>query len=108
MKAILYSSNADDAFEEIFAYSLEHWGLAGAERYLDRIRSKLNALARGEPPHARSCEVLMRGSRDSAGLCYCIEGSHVIFLRESPNEIEVVDVVHQSRNIEAEIDRLLG
>jgi toxin ParE1/3/4 len=108
VKAVRYSPAAREAFVQIFQYSLDNWGSVDAERYLERIIDRVDALARGEPPHARPCEVLMRGSRDAASLRFYRVGSHVILLRELPTEIEVVDVVHQSRNIEAEIDRLLG
>ena len=50
----------------------------------------------------------MQGKRNAAGLCYCREGSHFIVVRETATRIEVVDFIHQNRDLDRLIDRLAG
>jgi plasmid stabilization system protein ParE len=108
VKNIVFSAAAEDALADILDHSIANWGLARAQAYRDQLLGRVLSLARGEPPHARPCEVLMRGKRDAAGLRYCLEGSHIVILRENPSRIEVVDILHQSRDLERLIERLIA
>ncbi len=108
MKEIKLSRVAEVALGKIFDYSIANWGPARAREYKRRLLARIRALARAEPPHARPCAVLMAGKRQAAGLGYVREGSHFIILRETAERIEVVDLLHQSRDLERLIDRLAG
>lgn len=108
MKEITLARVAESALGEIFDYSIANWGRARAAAYKRRLLAGIRALARDEPPHSRPCEVLMAGKRPATGLGYVREGSHLIFLRETAERIEVVDFLHGSRDLERLIDRLAG
>ncbi len=108
MKEIRLSRVAEAALGKIFDYSIANWGPARAMAYKRRLLARLRAVARDEPPHVRPCEVLMAGKRPAVGLGYVREGSHFIILRETAERIEVVDFLHQSRDLERLIDRLAG
>ena len=108
MKDIKVSPAAEARLTEILTYSIERWGLARAEAYKDQLLERVRSIARGELPHPRPCEVLMQGERDAAGLCYCHEGGHFIVLRETATRLEVVEFIHQSRDLERLIGTLAG
>ncbi len=108
MKEVKLSRVAEAVLGEIFDYSIANWGPARAREYKRRLLARIRALARAEPPHARPCAVLMAGKRQAAGLGYVREGSHFIILRETAERIEIVDFLHQSRDLERLIDRLAG
>ncbi len=108
MKDIKISPAAEAALADILEYSIERWGPARAEEYKIQLLERVRSVARDELPHPKPCQVLMQGRRDAAGLCYCREGGHVIILRETATRIEVVEFIHQSRDLERLIDRLAG
>lgn len=106
MKDIRISSAAAAALADILEFSIQRWGLVRAERYKQELLDRVCSVARGEPPAPKSCEVLMRGKRNAAGLCYCAVGRHFIVLRETATSIEVVEFFHQSRDLDRLISRL--
>ena len=60
----------------------------------------------GTGPRARPCELLMQGVRDASGLtCYC-EGSHFLILREKPDTLEVVEILHGRMNLDEHLESL--
>ena len=108
MKEIRISPAAEDALADILEYSIDQWGLAGAELYKDQLLERVRSVARGELPHPRPCSVLVQGERAGTGLCYCREGRHFIILRESNARIDIVDFLHESRDLDRLIDGLGG
>ena len=104
MKAVRVSPAAAAALTDILEYSIERWGPDRAEQYKKKLLDRVRAVARGEPPHPRPCEILMKGRRSAAGLCYCAVGSHFIVLRETDSLVEIVEFVHQGRNLERLVD----
>lgn len=108
MKEIRISLAAEDALADILEYPIDQWGLARAELYKDQLLERVRSVARGELPHPRSCAILMQGKRDTAGPCYCREGQHFIILRETDTRIDVVDFLHESRDLDRLIDGLAG
>lgn len=108
MKAVKISPSAEAALTDILEYSIERWGLDRAEDYKNQLLNRVSSVARAELPHPKMCEILMQGKRDAAGLLYCREGRHFIILRETATHIEVVDFIHEGRNLERLIDGLAG
>ncbi len=106
MKDIKLSPAAEARLARILEYSIERWGLSRAEEYKDQLLDRVRSVARGELPHPRPCKVLMQDKRDAAGLCYYHEGRHFIIPRETATRIEVIEFIHQSRNLERLIDML--
>lgn len=106
MKDIRVSPAAEARLAEIFDYSIDHWGLPRAEEYKDQLLERIKSVARNEPPQPRPCEVLMAGRRDATGLCYCREGRHYIILRVTTEIVEVVEFIHDNRDLERLIDNL--
>ena len=106
MKTVTYSPLALARLEEIYRFSLENWGEARADTYYDGLIARIEALAAGELPRARSCVVLFRDEPDEeemAGLSYYHEGSHYLILRERANELEVAGIILQGRDLERHI-----
>ena len=108
MKDIKISPSAEAALTEILEYSIERWGRARADDYKNQLLNRVKSVARAEPPHPKRCDVLMRGKRKAASLVYCREGRHFIILRETVMRIDVVEFIHESRNLERLIDGLVG
>lgn len=106
MKDIRISPSAEAALADILEYSIERWGLSKAEEYKNQLLRRVRSAARAEPPHPMPCEILMQGKRDAAGLLYCREGRHFIILRETATRIDVVEFIHQSRDLDRLIDGL--
>jgi toxin ParE1/3/4 len=74
----------------IYAYSVEHWGKAKADAYLDTIQAKLRALAGSSLSGVPADEV-------RPGLRRQLAGSHTIWFRIESDRLKVIRVLHQSR-----------
>ena len=48
----------------------------------------------------------MYGVRDASGLTGFREGSHFLILREKPDTLEVVEILHGRMNLDAHLERL--
>ncbi len=108
MKDIKVSPEAEVSLADILEYSIGQWGLSRAEDYKNELLKRIRGVARNELPHPMPCEVLMLGKRDVAGLCYCREGAHFIILRETATCLEVVEFIHESRDLDRLIAGLAG
>ena len=107
MKRVEYSPAALASFDDILDYTLENFGMDQAACYTDQLAERLKALAKGEPPRARPCELLMKGITGAKGLCYYREGQHFLILRESPDKLEVVEIFHGQVDLDAHLQRLV-
>ena len=107
MKSVVFAPAALDRLADILAWTVDRFGETQAEAYAARLVDRLQALAIGEGPKARPCDLLMRGVRESSDLFYCREGSHYLILRERPETLEVVEIFHERMNIEAHLARLM-
>lgn len=108
MKRLIYAPAALASLENIFAWTIEHFGDAQAERYKNQLAARLVAAAAGEPPHPLPCERLLMGKRDATGLTYLREGRHFLVLRERAESLELVEVFHDRMNLEARLRELAG
>lgn len=80
---------AEKDLEEIWLYSLEHWGMQQADDYIGAILNRLQWLAKhpsaGKPrPDIKS------------GYFYFPEGRHLIFYQQHAECIEVIGILHQN------------
>ena len=47
----------------------------------------------------------MQGVRDASGLTCYREGSHFLILRENPDTLEVVEILHGRMNLDEQLER---
>ena len=106
MKAVVYAPAALVRFADILEYAIEKFGEAHADAYTAQLAARIEALATGTGPRARRCECLMEGVRDASGLTYYREGSHFLILREKPDTLEVVEILHGRMNLDEHLERL--
>ncbi|MEO1330101.1 MAG: type II toxin-antitoxin system RelE/ParE family toxin [Pseudomonadota bacterium] len=84
--------------DEVFAYSVERFGLAQAERYYWRLIGACEAIAQD-----------LRSTRPAPGRSefrLCSEGSHVIVFRQSEARVEVHGFLHKRMNLTARLSTL--
>lgn len=106
MKPVRLTREAEARLREIARWTAETFGAAQARAYQEQLSQRIDALAAGRPPHPKPCEILMPGRPDAAGLAYCKAGRHFLILRDRPDLIEVLDFVHEKRNLPALIARI--
>lgn len=105
MKTVVYAPAATARLEEILTYTWETFGAAQAEAYTTQLIERLEALASGRGPRPRSCELLMESgglpaTGDTAGLSYYREGMHFLILRDTPDRLEVIEILHARMNLD--------
>ena len=106
MKEAFCAPAAIARFADILEYPIRNFGEAQADAYTARLAARIEALAAGTGPRARRCELLMRGVRDASGLTYYREDSHFLILRENPDTLEVVEILHGRMNLDEHLERL--
>jgi len=84
--------------EEIWDYTVRHWGEAQAERYTRHIRDVCAALGDGTLS-GRSAEDIRAGYRKVA------VGSHVMFYRAGASGVEIIRILHRSMDVGRHIQR---
>ena len=85
------SEAAKSDLRAIHSYSLERWGRARADAYLDDLRDRMGAVAKGE---------LLGTTADDIrpGLRRQLVGTHAIWFRVQGDRLRVIRVLHQSRD----------
>ena len=106
MKAVVYAPAALARFADIIEYAIETFGEARADACTAQLAARIEALAAGTGPRARRCELLMQGVVDASGLTCYREGSHILILREKPDMLEVVEILHGRMNIDEHLEKL--
>lgn len=89
MATVRFSRDAKADLLSIGAYTLQTWGPAQAERYLDGLERCAKLLA-GNPLLGRPCEWIR------PGLYRFEKGRHVLFYRRQEDGILVSRILHQS------------
>ena len=89
MATLLFSRSAKADLLNIGAYTLQIWGTAQAERYIDGLARCAKLLA-GNPELGRPCGWIR------SGLYRFETGRHVLFYRQQPGGILVSRILHQS------------
>jgi toxin ParE1/3/4 len=93
MSGYVLSPLAKADIEGIWDYTAANWSAGQAEKYVRQIQAAIEALAI-DPLMARSCEMIRAGYRKYPA------GSHVIFVRVTPNAIDVVRILHSRMDFE--------
>jgi toxin ParE1/3/4 len=89
MATVYFSRSAKADLLSIGAYTLETWGAAQAERYLDGLEQCAKVLA-ANPLLGRQCNWIRPGLRRFE------KGRHVLFYRREENGIFISRILHQS------------
>ena len=98
---------AEQRITEIALWTTGRFGRHQAIIYQDELIDRLNRLANGEPPQARSCDILMQGRHSAAkGLTYYRQGQHFIIMRETSERIDVLDFLHANSDLPKHIAKL--
>lgn len=72
----------------IWEYTLKSWGEEQADQYIRELNARLDRLA-VHPNLGRKCDFIRPGYRVYPS------GQHLIFYRPSPDEIDVVRILHK-------------
>jgi toxin ParE1/3/4 len=92
------SEKANEDIEKIWLYTFENWSVEQADRYYNLIMDEIEYLA-ANFESGKSVDAIKKGYRVSR------VKSHLIFYRMSKgNVVEIIRVLHQSRNIENRIE----
>ncbi len=78
--------------ESIWQYTLAHWGLEQADKYITQLTERFSWLS--QQPHVGKSRNEVRD-----GYYSFPEGEHVIFYKASTPHIESVGIVHHSQDI---------
>ncbi len=89
MATLYLSRSAKTDLLSIGTYTIETWGAAQAERYLDGLEQCAKVLA-ANPSLGRSCNWIR------SGLYRFEKGRHVLFYRQVENGIFISRILHQS------------
>lgn len=106
MKTWRLTLHAEQRITDIALWTTGRFGRRQAILYQDELIDRLNRLARGEPPHARPCDILMQGRPSAKGLTYARQGQHFIIMRETAGQIDVLDFLHVSADLPTHITKL--
>ncbi|MBW7912210.1 MAG: type II toxin-antitoxin system RelE/ParE family toxin [Taibaiella sp.] len=92
------SVKAAEDMEHIWLYTLEHWSVEQADRYIDLIFDEIEYLA-GNPSSGKDLNHIRKNYR-----CSKVK-SHLIFYRKTDkHDIEVIRVLHQRMDIENRLE----
>jgi len=89
----IVSPRARADIDDIWNYTVEHWGDRQAEIYLRLVKAAVEAVAT-DPKIGRTCDDVRRGYRK-----YPV-GSHVLFYRVTATAIVVVRILHRRMDVE--------
>jgi toxin ParE1/3/4 len=89
-KSYTLSPLAEIDLEEIWFYTSQRWSLEQADSYLRDMVATFNGLASGTKK-GRDVDV-------RADYLKCPVGSHMIYFRDSGDQIEVIRVLHQRQD----------
>ena len=93
-KRLSFARRATADLDEIWDYSEQKWGKEQAVHYASKIAARCGDLVDGK--------IVPQEIRLKSGRFLRIRsGSHFIFLREMPDELRVVRILHERRDAEA-------
>lgn len=96
MPTFRLSAQARADLQDIGRYTQEVWGREQRNRYLSRLDEAFHLLAR-EPDRGRSCDEIRPGYRKHH------QGRHVIFYRQSGQDIEIIRILHERMDVESRL-----
>lgn len=106
MKPWRLSRSAEASLVEIAEYTARHFGAEQALAYQDTLIDRIDAIARGEPPHPHDCSALLEKPFRREKLFYFREGGHFIILRETVEAIDIIDFLHARSDLPAHLHKL--
>lgn len=89
MPKYILSPQAQSSLKNIRLYSLKHFGQQQTTKYLKELRNKMKGLAKTPQSGQERNEI-------KSGYYSAFVGSHTIYYRIANNQIEIIDVLHQS------------
>ena len=92
MKTLVFSPAAEADIDDIWDYSADNWEPDQADRYTDAIRDTCHAIAAGDK---RGRVVDIR-----AGYLKASTGSHIVYFRDSGEQVEVIRVLHVRQDVD--------
>jgi toxin ParE1/3/4 len=93
-KRLSFARRATADLDEIWDYSERNWGREQAVQYASEITTRCGALVEGK--------IVPQKIRLKNGRFLRIRsGSHLIFVREMPDQLQVVRILHERQDIEA-------
>lgn len=92
MKRFILRRRASADLMDISAFSEREWGRSQANVYLRRIQQAIENLAE-TPDMGPACDEIKRDHRRFP------IGSHVVFYRKTAHRIEIVRILHQSKDV---------
>lgn len=106
MKPWRLTRRAERSLVDIFAWTLSHFGERQAIAYRDALIERINAIAAGEPPHPLPCGLLMDGHPGAKDLIFYREGGHYIVMRNSEQQLVVLEFFHQATDLPRHLEGL--
>ncbi|GHC57570.1 type II toxin-antitoxin system RelE/ParE family toxin [Neogemmobacter tilapiae] len=97
MKPLNFSPRSERALEKIALWSAENFGVARARRYSADLLAACNRITRNEA-RWRYCRDVF-APRLHAELRFTRSGRHFIIFLDTPDEIQIIDFIHQSADI---------
>ena len=91
------SERATRSFREIGLYSRDRYGVRQMRFYLDGLLDRCKAIAAGHVPHQSCRAVFADDLRED--LRFARAGQHFVIFVETPDEVMIVDFLHQSADI---------
>ncbi len=89
----IVSPRARTDIDDIWNYTVEHWGERQAEIYIRLVKAAVEAVVK-DPKVGRTCDDVRLGYRR-----YPV-GSHVLFYRVTAEAIVVVRILHRRMDVE--------
>jgi toxin ParE1/3/4 len=82
---------AETDLRDIWRYTVEHWGIEQAERYIRNIESHFQAIA-DNPKRGRACDEIR------AGYFRVPVGSYFVFYSVNRSVVSIARILHQRRD----------
>ncbi|WP_020174444.1 type II toxin-antitoxin system RelE/ParE family toxin [Methyloferula stellata] len=93
MSSVKLSPRAQSDIEDIWDYTVSHWGIDQAEVYLRQIQAAIKIVA-NNPSCGKSCDDVRAGYQKFPA------GSHLLFYRTTRDGIDIVRILHQRMDFE--------
>jgi toxin ParE1/3/4 len=97
VKSFVFSERADRSLDHIMDWSFEKFGQVQADRYRNLLVNRCEAIAAGTAHH-QSCRVMFADDLRE-DLRFARAGNHFVIFVETPDEVLIVDFLHQSADI---------
>lgn len=87
------SPRAQRDLEDIWLYTFQQWSLTQADNYISELLAACAGLAGGEKVGISADDIRQ-------GYWKCFSGSHVIYYTISGQYLDVIRILHQSRDVD--------